>query len=84
LLDDFDWKAGNKSFVKRAIEALEFFSASADQQLVGSIDAIRERVNAMKHDPLSNRVQQSDAENEFKTFTSFWEALSEIEGSSFA
>lgn len=81
--DDFDWIKGNKSFVARATDALGFFAASVDAEVMAAIDDIRKRVNDMKHDPLSNGVQESDYEDAFKTFTEFWEALLKIEGLSF-
>jgi hypothetical protein len=85
LPGDFNWKtAVDKSFVKRATEAIEFFCASVDPEVMAAIDAMRNRVNEMKHDPLSNRVQLSDIENAFKTLTNFWEMLAGIEGLSFA
>ena len=81
---DFDWRLGNKSMVQRAIDAPSFFSASIDIDVFSKIDKVRETVNAMKHDPLSVRVNEADYQSAVKTFEQFWEGLVVIEEKSFA
>jgi len=81
---DFDWRSGNKSMVQRAIDALSFFSASIDADIFSKIEKVRETVNAMKHDPLSVRVNEANYQSAVKTFEQFWEGLMAIEGKSFA
>jgi hypothetical protein len=81
LTNDFDWKS--KSLVKRAIGALNFFGATVDQGVMNAIDAVRERVNSRKHDPLSFHVEKSEYDAAVKVFEQFWDTLLEIEAKQF-
>ncbi len=79
LTGDFNWRAGGKSMVELARTALSEFSASVEEHVFQEIDAIRDKVNAMKHDPLEHSVEEADYFASIKTFERFWDALMEIE-----
>jgi hypothetical protein len=81
LTDDFDWKSGKLSLVKRAIEALAFFGATIDQEIMNAIDTAREKVNWLKHDPLSGHVEEDDYKAAAMTYARFWDILLEYENS---
>jgi hypothetical protein len=81
---DFDWRSGNKSMVKRAVDVLSFFGASIDPDIFSRIDKVRETVNAMKHDPLSTRASEADYLSAVNAFEQFWDELMAIEAMSFA
>jgi hypothetical protein len=75
--DDFDWRG--RGVVKGAREALGFFRVAMPEDVVGEIDAVRERVNSMKHDPSLPYVNEADYLRAASAFKRFWERLSEIE-----
>jgi hypothetical protein len=81
---DFDWRSGSKNMVKSTIDVLSFFGASIGHDILAMIDKVRETVNAMKHDPLSTRVRETDYFSAVKAFEQFWEELISIEAMSFA
>jgi hypothetical protein len=85
LTDDLNWRTDrNNSLVARAIDALNFFGVTVDQGLMNAIDAIRERVNSRKHDPLSFHVEKSEYDAAVEVFEQFWDTLLEIEAKQFA
>jgi len=47
------------------------------------IDSVREKVNWLKHDPLSHHVEESDYDVAIKTFIKFWDSLIETETKTF-
>lgn len=79
---DFDWRTGNKNMVQRAADALSFFNVSIEPCIFLEIDKIRETVNAMKHDPLSIRVDEGAYTSAIKILERFWDQLVAIEGKS--
>jgi hypothetical protein len=79
LTVDFDWRSGNKSFVKRTIEALSFFDAQIDPSTMADIDKVREKVNDIKHDPLGNRVDHSQYLEAVQAFEAFWDQMLTLE-----
>jgi phage tail tube protein FII len=80
LTDDFDWRSGNKSLIKRTIEALSFFDAQIDTSVMADIDMVREKVNDMKHDPLGNRVDHPQYFGAVLAFQRFWDQMITLEG----
>jgi hypothetical protein len=85
LTDDFDWRTSSKKpLVKLAIGALNFFSTNVDQGVMNAIDAVREKVNSRKHDPLSLHVEKSEYDAAIKAFERFWDILIETESKQFA
>jgi hypothetical protein len=79
LTDDFDWRAGKKSLVECATDALSFFDTAVDQAVTSAIDTVRETVNWLKHDPLSNHVEEGDYAVAIKAFIAFWDSVIETE-----
>jgi hypothetical protein len=79
LTDDFDWRSGNKSFIKRTIEALSFFDAQIDALAMSNIDKIREKINDIKHDPLSHRVDHQQYRAAVQAFQVFWDRMVTLE-----
>jgi len=42
----------NKTLVERAIDVLNFFGTTVDQEVTNAIDTVREKVNWLKHDSI--------------------------------
>jgi hypothetical protein len=84
LPDDFDWRLRNKTLVERAIDVLNFFGTTVDQEVTNAIDTVREKVNWLKHDPLSCHIEKSDYDTAIKALEQFWDFLIETESKQFA
>jgi hypothetical protein len=84
LSDDFDWKLRRATLVERVMEVLAFFGATADPAVMDAIDSVRNKVNWLKHDPLSCHVDNADYEAAQIAVKSFWDILMETESKHFA
>jgi hypothetical protein len=79
-IQGFKWKPDGKSIVQRTIEYLAVFSVAVDQNIMDRIDAIRNKVNDIKHEPLEHEVDKSDYDAAISAFGAFWDKIMEHEG----
>jgi hypothetical protein len=84
LSDDFDWKLRRTTLVRRVMEVLAFFGTTVDPAAMNAIDSVRNKVNWLKHDPLSCHVDHADYEAAQIAIKSFWDILVETESKHFA
>ena len=78
-MQKFKWKRDGKSIVCHTIEYLGMFSATIDQSIMDAIDAVREKVNTIKHDPLEHEVDKADYDGAINSFGAFWDRIMECE-----
>jgi hypothetical protein len=60
-------------------KALSFFDAQIDALAMSNIDKIREKINDIKHDPLSHRVDHQQYRAAVQAFQAFWDRMVTLE-----